>query len=213
MLPPIQVKWGASACGNHRAAIRAVREGLTRRRYPRKQLQHHSGLPARLKVSIENSGSGPERSVPEIGPASIGAEFRRGCLGQLHGANGFGPKGVAIRDVGDYGAARRLSVCEHPKTEKRPTHRLFRGNGARDIHRFTISCDASQGERLPDGQISSSSDFPLSSPVLKKIPLPASGKSLLRVPPSCPQRGVAHVTKRGAGCGGRKRCSRRERSF
>jgi hypothetical protein len=43
---------------------------------------------------------------------------------------------------------------------------------------------------LPDGQISEAPEIDLSSLILKNISLPASGKSLLQLPPSCPKRGA-----------------------
>src|SRR5258708_40040981 len=54
----------------------------------------------------------------------------------------------------------------------------------------------------------------LSSPCSKNISLNPSGKSAL---PACPvspdERGVAHVTTRAVGCGGRGACERRTQTF
>jgi hypothetical protein len=54
----------------------------------------------------------------------------------------------------------------------------------------------------------------LSSPCSKNISLNPSGKSAL---PACPvspdERGVAHVTTRGVGCGGRGACERRTQTL
>jgi hypothetical protein len=50
----------------------------------------------------------------------------------------------------------------------------------------------------------------LSIPSRKKIPLNPSGKSAIPIRPISPdERGVAHVTKRVVGCGGRGACERR----
>jgi hypothetical protein len=59
-------------------------------------------------------------------------------------------------------------------------------------------CESRRPTRRPDGQISSSADCALSSPVFKKIPLPAHPKSNLHPLPSRPTEGrLAIVTDAG----------------
>src|SRR5260221_11862412 len=56
-----------------------------------------------------------------------------------------------------------------------------------------LTCPTNHDGKLPDGQISSSADCPLSSPLRKNISLNPSGKSPLEIRPSHPRRGGSRV--------------------